>query len=450
MGNRVGSPARGATLVGLLLLAVGCANEEVPRRAVDAARGQAPPATPPSPERSEPPELSEPLEPFFVAFGSYRRPGFYADSVLTLDRETLATTGTLRLGDAVTSPVVDPQRRLLALGGINFGNVILVDPARLEVTGKVDVEADRYEEVNVVAWPEPDRLLGYAQATTAHHLLPGRVFVADPERAEVVKSVPLHGSVMSAIPTRRGVAFLVAPDERVGRARVVLVDTEGEVRAAGLRNIQAGYVDPGTPGESLLRDPALVSVRDTVYVVGAFEPVAAIDVESGVVSYHRVPGLMEDEMPGTTNPATGSAGALAVRRRDADVIRGSRVLVTGDETKVVRGGSHLYHFQRVPQIVDLAKRRVVRSFDGLNYAELAGRVVFGDAPDEDLVAVSLSGEVLYRRPGRTRSWTVIGERLFEYGTNGRRVVELDIDTGRVLSEFGDRGYWIGNALPWPP
>lgn len=228
------------------------------------------------------------------------------------------------------------------------------------------------------------------------------------------------------------------------------MDAQGEVRSAVLRKIEAGYVDPGTPGESLLREPALVSVRDTVYVIGAFEPIAAIDAKSGVVSYLRVAGLMDDEMPGETDPATGSAGALEVRRRDADVITGSRVLVTGDETKVVRGGTHLYHFQRVPQLVDLAKRRVLTSFDGLNYAEPAGRIVFGDAPGEDLVAVSLSGEILYRRRGGSRSWTVIGDRLFEYGTNGRRVVELDIDTGRVVSEFGDRGYWIGNALPWPP
>ncbi len=447
MGNRIWSPARGAAIVGLLLLVVGCMNEEAPRSSAEAVRGAVAAETPSPSESPEPPE---PLEPFFVAFGSYRRPGFYANSVLTLARETLATTGTLRLGDAVTSPVVDPQKRLLALGGINFGNVILVDPARLDVAGKVDVAAGRYEEVNVVAWPQPERLLGYAQESPTHHLLPGTAFVADPQRYEIVKSVPLHGAVMSASATRRGVAFLVAPVERVGRTRVLLMDVQGEVRSAVLGKIEAGYVDPGTPGESLLREPALVSVRDTVYVIGAFDPIAAIDVKSGVVSYQRVPGLMDEEILGRTDPATGSAGALEVRRRDADVIRGSRVLVTGDETKVVRGGTHLHHFQRVPQLVDLAKRRVLTSFDGLNYAELAGRTVFGDAPGDDLVAMSLSGELLYRRRARTRSWTVIGERLFEYGVNGRRVVELDIDTGRVLSEFGDRGYWIGNARPWPP
>ena len=217
-----------------------------------------------------------------------------------------------------------------------------------------------------------------------------------------------------------------------------------------LRRIDAGYVDPGTPRETLLREPALVVVEDTVYVIGGSEPVAAVNVGSGSVSYHSIPGLMKGRVPGSVDPATGSAGALAVLRRGAVRLAGERVLVSGDETQVVRGGSHLRRFDRVPQIVDLGKRRVRTSFEGLTYARLAGRIVLGRDRYERLGARRPNGEVLYRRRGRNRSWIVVGHRLLETAVNGRRVVELDIRTGRVVSDLGDVGPWITNAFVWPP
>lgn len=426
-----------AAIVGLLLVAGACTSGD----------GSRPAAGLPTP-------TTEPPEPRVIAFSDYlqRRLSFYADEVIALDPETLERIGTpLRLGDAVTTPVVDPDERLVALGGYNFGKVIFVDPVSLEVRGKVEVAPrPSYEEVYAVAWPEPGSLLGYAQESAAHHLLPGRAFLVDPESGELVKSVALHGSVMRAAATRRGAAFLVASVRKVGRARVVLMGAQGDVRTVELRKIAAGFVDPGTPGESLLREPAIVPVRNKLFVVGASEPVAMIGLRSGKVRYHSIPGLMKDRLPGTTDPATGTAGALEVRRREALAVGGSRVLVWGQETRVVRGGSHLYAFARVPQIVDLARRRVRRSFDGLSDVKLAGRTLVGRTASGVLEARALDGSVLFRRPGRTRSWIVLGNRLLETAVNGRAVVELDPRTGRVVADLGEVGPWITSMLPWPP
>lgn len=414
-----------------------------------------PPATPGATRGS--PSPTEPPAPRVIAFSSYLkpRPSFYAAKLTALDAKTFDSVGVapLRLGDAVTEAVADPDGRLLALGGYNFGKVILVDPVSLEVAGKVEV-AERdgvgFPQVHVVDWPATERLLGYAEEEAAHHLLPGRAFVADPAGMELVKSVPLRGSVMAATATQRGVAFLVASVPRVGPSRVVLMDTEGELQTVTLRKIDAGYVDPGTPGDSLLRGPALVALGENVYVIGASEPVAEVDIRTGRVEYHRVPGLMEAHNFGETNPATGTAGALEVLRRDAFPLGRSRLLVTGDETQVVRGGSHLRDLDRVPQVVDVRDWRVRHSFEGLRDAAVAGRLVIGRSVDGKLVALEPNGTVLFRRPGRDRSWLAVGDRLFEEGVNSQIAVELHTRTGRQL-----RSVWLPDtlfegAVPWPP
>ena len=412
------------------------------------------PVTAPSPAESpsaEPAPTERPA-PRVLAFGYYRRPGFYADQLIALDARSFDPIAPpLRFGDAVTSPVVDPERRLIALGGYNFGKVLLVDPGAMQIHGKLQVTPkDGLDEVDVVAWPRPDRLIGYAQESAAHHLLPGRVFLADPVSGDLVKSVPVGGSVMSATATGRGAAFLVARVSRVDRARVALMDARGELQTVELRKTRAGYVDPGTPGDNLLRDPAIVSVRDKVYVIGAREPVAEIDVRSGAVSYHSVPGLMKGRLRATTFVATGSAGPLEVLRRQAVVVRGARVLVTGDERHQVRPNGHrMREFERVAQIIDLAKWRVRHSFEGLSEVELAGRVVIGKA-GAYRVALRPKGEVLFRRRVGGRQWVVVGDRLLEAGQIGRDAFELDVHTGRELRGLGELDPWRLNAMPWPP
>lgn len=423
-----------AAVAGLLAGAGGCTSE------AEAPSSAARPSPTPQPQ------------PRLIAFEGYLRPrlSFEATQLVALDAQTLERTAPpLQLGDSVTEPVVDPNERVVALGGYNFGKVILVDPAALEVESKVEILEPRKDgQIHLVDWPRPDRLLGYAQDWTAHSLLPGRAFVADPEPGGVVEWVDLRGSAMSATPTERGVAFLVAPVAKVGGARVVLMDMDGDVRSVALRRISAGYVDPGTPGESLLREPALVSLGDAVCVIGAFEPVARVDVRSGALSYHRVRGLMRARFPGSTHPATGTAGSLEVRRRAAFPIGGSRVLVTGDETAVVRGGL-LHDFERVAQIVDPARWRVRHSFDGVSNVQPAGRTVFGRARAGGLVALGRGGDVLYRRGGGRRTWVVVGDRLFGAGSSGRRAVEHDLRTGRKVGRLGEIDPWPLHGFPWP-
>jgi hypothetical protein len=228
-----------------------------------------------------------------------------------------------------------------------------------------------------------------------------------------------------------------------------LMDEQGMLQTVELRKIEAGYVDPGTPGESLLREPALVALGEKVYVIGASEPVAAVDLRTGRVRYHRVPGLMKARIFGSTYPATGSAGALAVFRRKASALGGSRLLVTGDETQVVRGGSHLRTLDRVAQVLDVGEWRVRRSLEGLRDVQVVGRFLIGRSLGGKLVALRPNGTVLFRRPGHKRSWLGIGGRLFEIVVDGRVAVELHTRTGRELRSVALPDTFEA-AVPWPP
>jgi hypothetical protein len=390
-----------------------------------------------------------------IAFSSYlkRKEYFMATRVLALNPTTFRPLpgAQLRLGDAVTNRLTDPAKELIALGGYNFGEVILVDPTELEIEAQIQV-APRpdFGSVHLVSWPKPTHLFGYVQQSAAHQLFRGRGFVADPFGREPVKSVSLQGGVMSAVATSLGAAFLVADVRRVGAARLVLLDMRGRKRTVALQEITAGFVDPGTAGESFHFSPALVSHGNVVYVIGAAEPVAAVNVQSGNVSYHSVPGLMASHLPATIDPATGTAGALESRDREASTVGPARVLVTGREAYPVRGGGYLRAFERVAQIVNLDKWQVKQTLIGLSDVRAAGPILFGRSSNENLVALSRNGSVLYRRPGRKRSWAVIGNHLLEAGTNGMGALELNIRTGRVRRKLGRLNLWPLDALTWPP
>lgn len=390
-----------------------------------------------------------------VAVGSYldRKRDFEANRLVALDPRSFRPVEgeQLRLGESITDWVSDPGKELLALGGVNFGQVIFVDPAQLQIQSEILVGRRHFgREVHLVSWPTKARLLGYTQQFGAHQLFPGRAFLVDPLKQDLVKSIPLHGGVMAAAATRRGAAFLVADVRTVGPSRLVLMDTQGRMRTVPLDEITAGFVDPGTAGDSFHVGPAVVSLGSTVYVIAASEPVAAVRIRSGKVLYRSMPGLMTRHLQTTSYPAIGTAGALESRNRWAFKIASSRILVTGGETYPVRGGSHLRSFERAAQIVDLRHWRVTRTFSRLSGVRLAGPILLGRSPTGTLTALSRNGSVLYRRPGKNRSWAVVGTRLVEANDNGAVAIELDIRTGHEIRQLGRLKLWPLDALTWPP
>src|SRR6266576_1576172 len=79
--------------------------------------------------------------PQLIGFDTYIEPvgDFEATRLVRLDLKTfrrLPERG-LKLGDAVSSDVLGPDGRTLAVGGINYGEVILVDLGHLTRTTRI-------------------------------------------------------------------------------------------------------------------------------------------------------------------------------------------------------------------------------------------------------------------------------------------------------------------------
>src|SRR5437764_13711976 len=109
--------------------------------------------------------------PQLIAFADYyeRHGDFTGTELVRLRPKTLRPYGRpLRLGDAVVTAPTDgrgalsPDRRTLALGGESFGELFLVDLARLRRTARIvaipGFGGEGGMEIQILSWPRPDRL----------------------------------------------------------------------------------------------------------------------------------------------------------------------------------------------------------------------------------------------------------------------------------------------------
>jgi hypothetical protein len=260
------------------------------------------------------------------------------DALVRVDPVTLETTSP-PLGSFRESSghAYSPNGRLLALGA-GFDA-----PGRLEI---VDVEGWRWERsVELsgrgpawpLAWPDERRLLaaGYAG--------PGRtrIVLLDPVGGHVLSMRAVTGGLRAtAVPS--GVAMLVSPTRRVGPARVVTVDVDGNLRSITLDRISAGYDRyRGRRHFQRTREPgfAVDPVAGRAYVVAAgAQLVAEVDLNSGAVEYHRV-SMRPAGPPWTTRRAAAAKGAPGdFRYRDARWLGEGALGVTGEDRRYGAGG----------------------------------------------------------------------------------------------------------------
>lgn len=88
--------------------------------------------------------------------------------------------------------------------------------------------------------------------------------------------------------------LLSIPTDRIGPARLLVVDDRGRVRAAGLDRVQAGYRSPPDwdrpDAHGVFREAALAvdGVGGRAFVVAAGAEVAEVDLATLEVAYHRL------------------------------------------------------------------------------------------------------------------------------------------------------------------
>lgn len=205
----------------------------------------------------------------------------YLDA-LTLEAVPGAPRLPVRLQDIPWAYSPDGSR--LAIGSGRSSNLLFVDLGTMTAAGNLDVAFP-----TALAWPKPSRLLVLERSALEWALV-----VVDPSVPRVVsrRALGKRGDVASAALTRDGLAVLMMPRQRIGTARLLLLDASGRARRTELRRVAAGSASRRSAELRRIwyRHPALAVDVDAgrAYVVTAGTRVAVIDLSTLAVSYREL------------------------------------------------------------------------------------------------------------------------------------------------------------------
>ena len=356
-----------------------------------------------------------------------------------------------------------PDRSRLVLGGSNAhepvglneqsfharGQLVFLDTERLRPLGAVALE--RGDRPRTIAWPRPDRLLVVAWRSGTWI-----VYAVDPVRRHVLARRTLRGSVERARPTARGLVVLLAPQFKVGPARLAVVDVDGNVRTAALREIRAGEQRPrGGSDQRLFARGAWpgLAVDDEArraFVVPAGNRVAEVDLASLAVRYLELQPSTSvfARVANWLQPAAQAKTMLDGPTRVAHWLGDGRLAIAGVDNRagMERGMPYQVGKPAGFKVVDTRTWRVetverraaafARAGDGL--------LVYGDDWDSRTNAAEGMGVTAYGLDGRERfhvlgdapvHWVLeVGGRAYAFD-RGRYPHVIDIATGRVLGRF---------------
>lgn len=211
--------------------------------------------------------------------------------LLRVDAKTLRPLRgrSLRIADHSLGWSFSPNRRLLALGDSGGrGEVWLVDSSRIKVVRSLD--SGTFGSVVHTAWIR-DRLVAVLdQCCYGGPLGQLAVVSIDLGSGDVRATRNLRGQLLETTTLRDGVALLLAPPSGLGDARLLLVDSDGEMRETTLPGIRAGHdFRDGEPLAQQARPGLAVDrVANRAFVVAAGAPVAQVDLTTMQVSHHEL------------------------------------------------------------------------------------------------------------------------------------------------------------------
>jgi len=237
----------------------------------------------------------------------------------------------LRLPDAVRGPVLSPDRRVVAFGGKNFGEVVRVDLAHMRLLAPVKVGGNA---VDVLAWPSPDRMLVLTGPQESKWPAPKTLRVVDPVAGRVLASRPL-GVVVATSTSAAGEAVVVATkpthvgEDSIGPAHVAIAAPDGAIRELVLAHVTAGFDTLATRMPGLAVDFA----AQRAWVIGGGESVAEVDLATGAVQDR--PALAASTAPAKPPHGTGTQNATEGPRRMAQWLGDGLVAVSGYDGAIV-------------------------------------------------------------------------------------------------------------------
>lgn len=353
--------------------------------------------------------------------------GRSAVTLVQLDPETLRPLPgrRLRLGAATATGAVVRAGDLAYADGYRLR---LIDLATMKPFASVVIGPGL---VQAVAWPEWQRILVMSGGQGLVH------FVAvDRSVMKVTRRTFVRGTLIGYERTPTGLVLLVAPQDGIGPARLVIVDERARIREVALERVAAGsrWDDFDPPrGESRSPGLAVDPAGRVAYVATSDGLVAEIPLD-GSPRYHAVRGSYAKIVAGSWRTAKWlGAGIIAVVGSDSADGRSSRPsgleLVdtrTWSSRMVLPGASHVLRW----------RDGVLAT--GAPWDEEAGR-----GPGIGVVSVSRDGGERFRLFAAEQVWieAVTQTRAYVYAEGAQHAYVVDLLSGRIVAH-------VAKPLPW--
>jgi DNA-binding beta-propeller fold protein YncE len=239
--------------------------------------------------------------------------------LVRVDAVTLETRSRgLDLGQPpISTWVRSPEGDRLALGSGDGARLMFADLKPMGWISRRDLGPRGY--VAALAWPRPRRVVAALSGTHVE------VLVADPETGRVLSQHRLPGLVTRAARPPAGLVLLVSPNDRIGRATLVVATPAG-VRAATLP-LETGVSPPAVAEPGLAVSPdgrrALVVPGDARVLEVDLRTLAVVERELSE------PVSLLGRLRSWLEPAALAKGPLEGPVRSAVWVSGDRVLVAG-------------------------------------------------------------------------------------------------------------------------
>jgi hypothetical protein len=338
-----------------------------------------------------------------------------------------------------------PDETMLALGADDRGYVQLVDLGRMASLGTIDIGGNGYFER--LHWVAPDLLLASVSG------LPSRVVALDPVAGKVLSEHALDGTVLSSVPVDGGLVLLLAPADRIGRARLVAFDG-GKVRTVELAEIRAGWEQEGETEEDYRARQSIPALAvepggARALVVPAGNRVAEVDLGTLAVRYHDLsePVSLLGRLRDWLEPAA-QAKAIDGPERNAVWLENGLVAVSGSHYKAGEGDD----VDVTPAglvLIDPEDWSIRRLSDEASWVASRGGALLASAWDEGsgeqvVTVFDPDGEQRFSlaRRGGDLSQTS-GGLLYAATDEGRSYELVDLATGASLGRAQPkRGTWL--------
>jgi hypothetical protein len=332
-----------------------------------------------------------------------------------------------------------PEGDLAAVGGSEQGVIQLLDVKRMRPLQTIELRAGQW--VERLHWARSDLLLASLGG------LPSQAAAVDPTTGTLLSSKGLGGTMVASWPAGDALAFLVAPTDGIGPARVARYDGN-TVSSVELGEIQAGYASEGETSEDFrtrqqIPGFAVDPSGTRALVVPAGNRVAEVDLATMDVTYHDLtePVSLLGRLRSWLEPAA-EAKLMDGPGRNAVWLPNGLVAVSGVDYST-NGDSLEADFVGL-SLIDPADWSVNQVSDLPGFVAFREGALLGSAWEEGsdhqmLEVFGPDGELRFELDGEGVDFSqTSGGYLYATSYDGTRFEVIDLGTGGTVAEAQPR------------